>query len=66
MLAGGMATKLTAMRLPEDLLERIDRYVEKLNRAHPGLNINRTDAVRTLLTLGLDTTEGKPPKKSTK
>ncbi|MBI2892197.1 MAG: hypothetical protein HYY06_01505 [Deltaproteobacteria bacterium] len=48
-----VATKQTAFRLPEDLLERLDAYAVKLGRDLPGLGVTRADAVRTLLEQGL-------------
>ena len=43
-----------AVRLPNDLISNIDIYVEKLQNDFPGLNITRADAIRRLLTAGLD------------
>lgn len=48
------ATKQTAFRLSEDLIERVDAYAAKLARELPGLRINRADAVRRLLEQGLE------------
>jgi predicted DNA-binding protein len=49
-----MATRQTAFRLPEDLLERLDAYAAKLTRELPGLQVNRADAVRRLLEMALE------------
>ena len=43
-----------AVRLPHDLVSQIDFYVDKLQRDFPGLNITRADAIRQLLTAGLN------------
>ena len=43
-----------AVRLPHDLVNQIDVYVEKLQTDFPGLNITRADAIRQLLTAGLN------------
>ena len=43
-----------AVRLPHDLVNQIDIYVDKLQRDFPGLNITRADAIRQLLTAGLN------------
>ena len=43
-----------AVRLPHDLVNQIDIYVEKLQTDFPGLNITRADAIRQLLTAGLN------------
>lgn len=48
---------MTATRLPHDLLERIDRYVERKNAETPGLAFTRADAIRVLLTKALDDEE---------
>ena len=40
---------MLAVRLPEELLAKLDAYVEKLRENEPGFNINRTDAVRRIL-----------------
>ncbi len=50
-------TMQTAFRLPKDLLERLDRHVDRVNADTPGLDLNRTDVVRMLLTKGLDEAE---------
>ena len=42
-----------AIRLPDDLVEQLDKYVERLQEDLPGLNITRADAIRQLLTVGL-------------
>ena len=52
------ATVQVAFRLPESLVERIDRHVERMNGANPGLDFSRADAVRSLLTRSLDEIEG--------
>jgi hypothetical protein len=57
-----MRTTPTPVRLPDDLLQRIDRYLERINRDTPGLNLKRADAIRTLLTQALDAIE-KPQKR---
>lgn len=49
-----MATKQTAFRLPEDLVERLDAYAKQVERENPGMTVSRADAVRMLLTRALD------------
>jgi predicted transcriptional regulator len=44
-----------AIRLPDDLVEQLDKYVERLQEDLPGLNITRADAIRQLLAVGLKT-----------
>lgn len=40
------------IRLPEDLLDQVEAYREKVEKA-TGLTVNRSDAVRVLLAAGL-------------
>ena len=42
-----------AVRIPDNLVERIDRYSDHLITDLPGLNISRADAIRQLITVGL-------------
>jgi hypothetical protein len=44
---------MTAFRLEQALLERLDKYAEKL-ASETGLPVSRADVVRILLTRGLD------------
>jgi hypothetical protein len=47
-------TVQVAIRVPEDLLERIDDYAQRLSEGTPGLTITRADAARMLMTKALD------------
>jgi hypothetical protein len=49
--------KQVGFRLPEALVERLDRYAEARAR-ELGLEVTRTDAARMLLTAALDSAEG--------
>jgi hypothetical protein len=51
-------TTQVAFRLPDPLLARLDRHVERMNADNPGLEFSRADAVRSLLTRSLDAIEG--------
>ncbi len=42
-----------AVRLPDDVVEQIDHYVQMLQKEMPGFNVTRADAVRQLLIVGL-------------
>lgn len=55
-----------AVRLPNELLDRIARYATTLEAKNPGLQISRTDAVRMLVTQALELHEAQeaPPKKA--
>lgn len=46
-------------RLPDELVERLDSYVERMRDATPGLEFTRADAVRVLLTSALDAADVK-------
>lgn len=50
-------TTQVAFRLPDGLLKRLDRHVERMNAENPGLEFSRADAVRSLLTRSLDAIE---------
>lgn len=46
-----------AVRLPADLLERIEAHAELLRARHPGLSLSRADVVRSLLAEALAAAE---------
>jgi hypothetical protein len=48
--------KMTAFRLDEALLKRLDRHADRLAK-ETGLPVNRADVVRLLLTRSLDAAE---------
>ena len=54
------------VRLPDDLVQRLDAYTEARNAAEPGLHFTRSDAVRVLLSkvleVGEDTAKTSKPK----
>jgi hypothetical protein len=54
---GKETTVSVAFRLPESILGRVDRHVERLRHDNPGIEFTRADAVRTLLTRALDEVE---------
>ncbi len=49
-----------AFRLPAALVARVDVYAKRLNGATPGLDVTRTDAVRSLLVQALDALRVEP------
>jgi hypothetical protein len=51
-------TQQVAFRLPDSLVARLDRHVERMTKENPGLDFSRADAVRSLLTRALDQIEG--------
>lgn len=52
-----MKTEQTAIRLDNDLIERIDQYRRDKEEENPGLEISRSSAIRMLLNKGLDLVE---------
>lgn len=52
-------------RLPKGMLAQVDAYLKTMKDEMPLLLLNRADAVRQLLALGLEASQGKrkPPKK---
>ncbi len=42
------------VRLDDELLDRVDRYAERLAQQQPGLKPSRSDAIRILLYKGLE------------
>jgi hypothetical protein len=53
--------RMTAFRLEESLLKRLDRYAERLTK-ETGLPATRADVVRLLLMRGLEAAEQVPGK----
>lgn len=52
-------TKMTAFRLDQAILDRLDRHAARLTAASnvPGAVYNRTDALRALVLAGLEAAE---------
>ena len=48
-----MAQVQVPVRLPEELVKRLDKHVERMQLAEPGIEFTRADAVRTLVVRGL-------------
>lgn len=56
--------KMTAFRLEESLLKRLDKHADRLSK-ETGLPVSRADVVRLLLLRGLDAAEQRgTPRKS--
>ena len=55
------ATNQVVIRFDSTALERIEKHVERLRRAAPGLAVTRAAAIRSLVLTALDTAE-KPEK----
>jgi hypothetical protein len=52
-----------SLRLPEGLIQSIDQCARKLQAETPLLEVNRTDALRYLIQLGLAEFEKRKPKR---
>jgi predicted DNA-binding protein len=50
-------TKMTAFRLPVELIARLDTHAKRLGTKFPGMTFTRADALKTLVTQGLDQAE---------
>ncbi len=59
-------THASHLRLSDELLERIDRQVERIRREQDGLKVSRADVIRMLLEKALDAIEGKAKKSAGK
>lgn len=46
-------TAVVSIRLPLDLVRRLDAYADELRLITPGVNVTRTDAARAILTRAL-------------
>lgn len=47
------------VRLPQDVMDRLDTYAERLRKEQPGPSWKRSDVVRMLIVRGLDAAEVK-------
>ena len=45
---------MVTMRYPKTLLEKIDKFMRDFEKVNPGLKISRADAIRMLVTRGLE------------
>ena len=45
---------LLSLRFPRPLLEKVDRFMKVFEKENPGLKITRADAIRMLVTKGLE------------
>jgi predicted transcriptional regulator len=50
-------TTQLAVRIPDDLLERIEHLVDAINQASPVAAIKRADVIRDVIRRGLDELE---------
>lgn len=55
-------SKLIAVRLPDDLIERLDKYARQMEQLH-GLKLSRSQQIKSLVELGLKATAEAAPKK---
>jgi hypothetical protein len=45
----GRRTRQIFVRMPEDLVTALDRYMESMRAKQPGTNLSRSDVIRFLL-----------------
>lgn len=45
---------MVSLRFPRSLLEKVDRFMKVVEKENPGLKITRADAIRMLVTKGLE------------
>jgi hypothetical protein len=43
-----------AVRCPDEIVEDIDRYIDRVRDDYPMMNVTRADAVRMLLAAGIE------------
>lgn len=55
-------TPILSVRIPSDLLSRVDKFVATGGKAMRGMQFTRTDAIRILLTAALDAQDRKAAK----
>jgi len=46
--------EIICTRVEPDLLERIKTFTDQLKRERPGVHVKRSDAMRVLITIGLE------------
>ena len=51
------------MRLPDSLIERLERFAEQMRAEQPGVAVSRTDVVRLLLTRAVEDVDGSAKKR---
>jgi hypothetical protein len=52
-----IASQQTGIRLPAEIIERLDQQVERMRKRTPGVRITRSDAMRILLARALGEAE---------
>ena len=55
---GAQRVRVLTLRVPEELLRRLDAYTARVQATQPYLRLSRTDVLRTLLDKGLSAAEG--------
>lgn len=55
---GGPQTQVQ-IRLPPDMLKRVDAHAAELERRTPGIKFSRSDAIKNLLTIAFETMASK-------
>jgi hypothetical protein len=52
-----MSETVVSFRFSDEILKRVDKHVERMEKNEPGLKFTRADAVRTLVVRGLEAVE---------
>jgi hypothetical protein len=60
---GAQGVRVLTLRVPEELLRRLDAYTAQVQAAQPYLRLSRADVLRMLLDQGLSATSGRAKEK---
>ena len=52
-----MSESVVSFRFSDEILKRVDKQIERMEKNEPGLKYTRADAVRTLVVRGLEAVE---------
>jgi len=52
-----MSETVVSFRFSDEILKRVDKHVERMEKNEPGLKFTRADAVRTLVVRALEAIE---------
>jgi hypothetical protein len=57
--SSGMSETVVSFRFSDEIIKRVDKQIERMEKNEPGLKFTRADAVRTLVVRGLEALEKK-------
>jgi len=52
-----MSDTVVSFRFADEILDRVDKHIERMEKNEPGLKFTRADAIRTLVVRGLEAVE---------